>query len=148
MPSVSGYLNPPPENRRAAWAAAAPAERRTSFSGSLLPYASELQAFDTPLHGETGVDRDGRFVIDLPDVPNSYHDGGGHPLPPQVVLRWAAEGRLHERAFSVPSARHPYRSLTPSCSQVRQSAAFDEVQTQEAYLRADAWKPRDDRFVA
>ncbi|AUF82348.1 hypothetical protein TetV_256 [Tetraselmis virus 1] len=149
MPTISGKVWPIPENKTVHWIGAKPLELMTSFSGSGMPYANEEQAWhETPLKGSVTVDETGYFEITFDKIPNMYHkDSSEHPLPPQIVLYWEHGGEMYEKAVPLNADPRPYRTLRPACSQVKGSTQFEDIQTQERYLRADAWKPDDSKFV-
>ena len=142
---VTGFVQPPPDDGVVKWVAAAPPDRRQSFSGSGLPFGSEDQAFyNTPNAGEMRVGLDGHYRIEMNGAPNSYHDGPtAHPVPPQVHLHWANAGPDHTDTVSIPHATETARSLFPSCFQNRPASQFEDIMTQEQYLRAERYMPPD-----
>lgn len=130
--TVTGTARPLPDDMQVRWMAAAPPDRRTSFSGSGLPFASQDQAFHAPQAGVQAVDPSGQYTIVL-EAPNSFHVGASdHPVPPQVVVEWTSRGKSHSRTLSVAAATEPGRSLRRPCFD--QESAFADVMGQEAYL--------------
>lgn len=141
--TVTGRAHPLPDDMQVRWIAASPPDRRTSFSGSGLPFASQEQAFHAPQSGVRPVDPSGKFVIEL-EAPNSFHVGSSeHPVPPQVVVEWVVRGRSHTRTLSVAAATEPSRSLRKPCFD--EESAFADVMGQEAYLNSGRYTPPEGR---
>lgn len=72
------------------WWAACPAEYRSSYAGSGLPFPSPEVAYDnTPNHGELVLSRDETsFSFELDAMPNAYYVGNGTLyLEPNLQLR-------------------------------------------------------------
>jgi hypothetical protein len=125
--------------------AAAPVDRRTSFSGSGMPYADEEQAFyDSPNTGSANVEGDGSFAIRM-KVPSSYYIGLGTVLvPPTVYIKYAQEDEIKTFKIIVdgPVA---FRMLTYPMHPKRASPEFYSVnpkplpRTQEQILRASGY---------
>lgn len=137
--TVKGVAAPLPDDMRVRWRAAAPPDRRTSFSGSALPFASVSQAFHAPQSGGAAVGPGGSYEIEL-EVPNSYHvRSSEHPVPPQLVVEWVSSGRPHSRTVSLATGTEPARSLRPACTDAE--LALDDVMTQEAYLYLRKYEP-------
>lgn len=95
---------------RLSYLAAAPAERRASFTGSCLPFANEQQAFArTPTRGALSVDDDGRFSLRF-RVPGSYYSDLGTTLvAPTLYVRGADDGEV---GSVIVGASVPFRTLT------------------------------------
>lgn len=129
--------------------ASAPPDRRASFSGSGMPFASASQAFfNTPNQGQVALATDGTFEVRLAAHPNSYYAGIGTVLvPPCVHVMYTCRGVLHRAAIKVAEVGVPFRLLTyPS---TRSGPEFYDVpeqlaMTQEAIFRASAF-PTDNR---
>jgi hypothetical protein len=123
--------------------AAAPADYRSSFSGSGLPFASAEQAFyNTPNSGTADVDIDGAFAVRL-YYPNSYYVGlGSGKVPPTLHMTYLMDGKERQHAARIGNGV-PFRSL--SYPRKRTGADFYEddeqrpVMSQEAILRASAY---------
>ena len=102
------------------WWAASPADHRTSYSGSGLPFASARMAYEnTPNKGAvrltpsvvTGVLHAG-FDIALESLPNSYYVGNGTIyLSPRVQIR-LQRGDVVSQYEVVISSGVPFRHLT------------------------------------
>ena len=136
--TVRGTARPLPDDMEVRWISAAPPDRRTSFSGSGLPFSSQEQAFHSAPHGVARVDPSGAYEIRLEGVPNSYHvRSSEHPVPPQVTVEWTSRGRRHLETIGVGRATEPSRSLRASCLDHR--ASFSDVRTQEDYLRSSGY---------
>lgn len=90
-------VSPPPrDGTTIRYIAAAPADRRSSFTGSGLPFANERQAFtNTPNSGEV-VGGGGSLKITLQGAPNAYYAGLGTLLiPPHVRVEYVDESGTH-----------------------------------------------------
>ena len=112
----NGELSIVPDGRMAHYIAAAPADYRSSFSGSGMPFANSEQAFyGTPNRGRVRVDADGRFTVRL-RMPNSYYVNLGTTLvPPTLHLFYSVHGKRDRAAFRV-SHPIPFRTLTYQAS--------------------------------
>ena len=130
--------------------AAAPPDYRASFSGSGLPYSSQLQAFEnTPNRGTVKVSLDGSFTIKLM-TPNAYYVGLGTVyVPPTLYIEYETPSGHRRNVNLKLSDGIPYRSLTwPGPGQkttVRGNAMFYGTQfdlpirSQEQVLRDSAY---------
>lgn len=132
---------------RLRYLAAAPPDRRGSFSGSGLPFASSAQAFfNSPNQGQAEVRTDGTFEIRLARHPNSYYSGIGTVLvPPCVHVAYKCRGRPYRAVVQIEDAAVPFRLLTYPSG--RSGPMFYHVpeqpaRTQEAILRSTAF-PED-----
>ena len=122
--------------------ASAPANYRTSFPGSGLPFPSAHTAInDTMNKGTTSVGASGNFTIKI-KYPNSYYTGlGTVKVPPTVYCKYNVNGQ--EKNFQITLGEGiPYRRLTyPIEKRPRNSATFYEdgwkmpVRTQEQILK-------------
>lgn len=135
---VRGLAMPVPDDLRVSWTAAAAPDRRTSYSGYGMPYASRSQAYHGPQTGTATTDSTGRFAVSL-RLPNSYHAGTSElPVPPQVLVEWVSGGRRHRQTLLVPGSA-PRRTLwgAPPAEQT----AFSDVVSQEALIRSLWYTP-------
>jgi hypothetical protein len=148
----------PDEGTQIVYFAAAPADRRASFSGAGLPFASFEQAMHetpnrgvvTPLADQPGVDT--QVTVQLAAVPNAYYASLGTVyVPPTLYLRFVSGGKAYTQAVPVPGQfGAPYRTLTYpgfSNTRARRDATFYEVpeqpaRSQEAILRASEYPER------
>lgn len=139
-------LPPPAEGTLVQYIAAAAAERRSSFTGSCLPFMSEAQAFqNTPNQGEFRASGgDGTFKVTLETLPNAYYVGLGTVLiqPALHVRYYDAKGVEWRGGVQLPSLGFPYRTLTYPAQ--RSSVEFyrcpDRVaRSQESILRASSY---------
>lgn len=140
---IQGVIPDPVDGNTIAFIAAAPADYRTSFAGSALPFANREHAFeDTPNKGEVPVGANGAFTIPL-FYPNSYYIGLGSVLiPPTLVISYVSAGT--EKTINIEVAPSvPYRMLThPPERTSTMFYAGDEdlpVRTQEQVLRDSAY---------
>lgn len=125
------------------WQAAAPNDRRASYSGSGLPHASSAIAFcATPLSGQIDVSIvGGGFSFVLQETPGSFYDFCGTVLvPPSVKFTWTEHGEAHAQWLQVAEPI-PYRTNT--YPNLRKDAGFYDndlpVRSQEAILRSAAY---------
>lgn len=146
---VRGRLRgPAPDGGVVHFYAAAPAERRASFTGSGLPFATAEQAFfRTPNRGTLAVGPDGAFEARL-RAPNAYAVGLGTALvPPTLYLWYTSGGARYEAQTPVGDVAVPFRALTwpqrpPAAA--RKDATFYTpvdvfVRSQEQILRDGAY---------
>lgn len=122
--------------------AAAPVERRASYTGSGLPYASASMAFEnTPNKGTASI-VNGYVKVTL-RCPNSYYVGLGTVLvPPTLYLTYYVAG-VHKQSNVLIGKGIPYRSLTYPASR-SQASFYDNIQrlpvrSQEQVLRDSAF---------
>jgi hypothetical protein len=136
--TVTGQALPLPDNRKIEWIAASPPDRRTSFSGSGIPFASEEQAFGgAAQRGVADVSETGHFSVTVM-APNSYHVRSSEaPLAPRLFVFWEAECASHKMAIPIPDASVPGRSLRDPVTEL--DVSYPDVQTQERYLRSSAY---------
>jgi hypothetical protein len=131
--------------------AAAPADRRGSFSGSGLPFADAKQALDrTPNRGVAKPDpATGVYTVRL-RMPNAYYAGlGTVRIEPTLYLYYTThQGATRRTASIVVSPGIPYRTLTYPAS--RRGAAFYTLandglplRSQEEIIRASAYPKQD-----
>ena len=124
--------------------AAAPADRRSSFTGSGLPFPHE--SFGTA-QGPTAVSLGpgGTFEVAI-EEPNAWHDADGALRGPELRLTVSRSGGAKPAVHRVPlpdSARIPSRSLT--YLHAMDPVAFNddiaryESRSQEEVLRASAY---------
>ena len=118
-------------DKRVYYIAAAPADHRATFTGSGLPFANQLQAFEgTPNVGVVNVNElDNSFEIELM-TPNSYMVGLGSVLvPPTLYMEYLDGDRKVRRIAIKVSNGIPYRMLTyPMVPRPRSSVQFYDSQ--------------------
>lgn len=92
--------------------AASPPDYRYNYSGSALPWANPIQAFqNTPNKGSVGEINGNSFSIQLLH-PNSYYIGLGTILvPPMISLFYKSGGEEKTRSIKIGNSI-PYRHLT------------------------------------
>ena len=127
--------------------AATPADHRATFTGSGLPFANQLQAFDnTPNVGSVQLKQDNSFEIFLL-TPNSYMVGlGSIQVPPTLYLSYSNEDEETKIVTIQVSKGIQYRSMTyPSTPRARDGPEFYDsqfylpVRTQEEILLEAAY---------
>lgn len=95
------------------FAAAAPAERRGSATGSLLPFANERQALDGTLNAGV-AQRDGFGYTAKIRCPNSYYTSLGTKLvPPSLHVAYETGAGLRARGLAKVAEPVPFRTLAP-----------------------------------
>jgi hypothetical protein len=146
---VKGVIEDIVKGGKIVYVAAAPADHRASYTGSGLPFANQLQAFDnTPNRGEVILGPHNSFEIDL-IMPNSYMVGlGSVKVPPTLYVEYVNREDEVELISIRLSEGIPYRTMTwPMDPRARSGADFYdsqfylEVRSQEKILR-DAGYPR------
>jgi hypothetical protein len=110
---VSGKIKDDVKDNKLHFMAAAPPDYRASYSGSALPFTSQLQAFDnTPNRGIVKVSPTGEFTISLM-TPNAYYVGLTTVyVPPMLFLEYATPNGDRRNINIRLSDGIPYRSLT------------------------------------
>lgn len=110
---VQGRITEQIKDNTVYFIAASPPDYRATFSGSGLPFYSQVQAFEnTPNKGKIVVSIGVEFQIELM-MPNSYYVGLGTVyVPPTLYLEYFnAEGQKRNVSIKL-SDGIPYRSLT------------------------------------
>lgn len=131
--------------------AACPHDSRTSWSGSGLPFASPIQAFEnTPNRHVVELGFNNKFETIL-SIPNSYYVGLGTVLiPPTVFIRYSNGDKYNLIQIKISNGI-PYRSLTYPISteyKSRYGPDFYEndnltVRSQEQILKDSAFPVKD-----
>lgn len=139
------------------YVAACPTDRRASFAGSALPFASAKQAFDgTPFRGRARLALgDGgatTYEIHLPGgrLPGAFYaDMKGTLIPPTVFLWWRDACGSVKRGRVLVGEAPPFRSISmPRRPEggPRTVATYDAeypvIRSQEAILIASAYPSR------
>jgi hypothetical protein len=130
--------------------ASSPPDYHYNYSGSALPFANPLQAFEgTPNKGVIQL-LENSFTLKL-QYPNSYYVGLGTALvPPSVTLRYKCNGNEKVNIIKIAEAV-PYRLLTYQRSETynRNSPLFyygtDQlpIRTQEQILRGGGYPSKN-----
>ena len=111
---VRGRVNDYIKDGKLYYIAAAPPDYRATFSGSGLPFANQVQAFQhTPNKGYVTVNGYGsEFEINLM-TPNAYYVGLGTVyVPPTLYLEFVSQNGVKRNVSVKLSDGIPYRSLT------------------------------------
>lgn len=128
---IIGRIEDHLSDKRVFYIAAAPADHRATYTGSGLPFANQLQAFEgTPNVGVAEVnEHDNSFEIELM-TPNSYIVGlGSVVVPPTLYLEYLDGDRKIRRTSIKVSNGIPYRMLTyPMVPRPRAGADFYDSQ--------------------
>lgn len=107
---VTVILTPTPSDGRVMFLAAPPCERRSSFTGSCLPFPSEQHALErTPNRGIASSKTD-RFTCILPKgVPGVYHSIDGFTLlPPMLHVVYKSNNRSLNKCSAPIFSHHPF----------------------------------------
>lgn len=127
---LKGTIKDDVKDGKVYYIAAAGPDRRATFTGSGLPFANQIQAFDnTPNVGQVDLDMSNSFTIKLV-TPNSYMVGlGSVTIPPTVFLKYLRPNG-EERKISIKVAEPiAYRSLTyPLDPRPRKDSTFYDTQ--------------------
>lgn len=129
--------------------AAAPLERRASFTGSGLPFANASQAFDnTPNKGSIELGFMNKFEFSV-IMPNTYCVGLGTVEVPPTVFIMYNNGDENKKVGVRVGSSCPYRSLTYPTGRDNGTARKDcmfykgleklPVRTQEQIIRDSAY---------
>lgn len=149
---VSGEIKDTVKNNTIYYIAANGPDRRASFTGSGLPFANQIQAFEnTPNMGKVEL-IDNKFEIKLV-TPNSYMIGlGSVTVPPTLFISYFNQEGIKKSLDIKVAEPIPYRSLTyPVNPRARKDATFYDSQfhlvpkTQEQILY-DSSYPCDGRM--
>jgi hypothetical protein len=140
---VKGTISDNVVDGRIRYVASAPIDRRSSFTGSGLPFANAQQAFDnTPNKGNIELRSNNTFEIKINEIPNSYYAGLGTVLvPPSVFIMYHDGNEIKKMCIQIAEPI-PYRMLTYPMSNTfaRKDAQFYAggfelpVRTQEQIL--------------
>lgn len=138
-------VSPIPDGGRIRWAAAAPAERNSSESGSCLPFANAAMAFegsrasrgDASTASVAGGGGGVAFEIRLRAVPNSFYtDLGSRLVPPSLYVSFEHEGRTMQGSATLVGGV-PFRSLTYPAIRKHASASLYDVPPRAARSQAE-----------
>jgi hypothetical protein len=109
--TVRAELSEPCDGQSLLYLAARPADRRASFSGSMLPFPTESAAMsETPNAGAAVAGPDGAFTINML-FPNSYYRGMRF-VEPTLFVYYTSRGREVVTSVKVGDAV-PHRDLVP-----------------------------------
>lgn len=133
---ISGKINDTVKDSTLYYKAASPPDRRCSFTGSGLPYATEEMAFyNTPNKGFVELKENNTFEFYI-FVPSAYYKNLGNDIIDPTIYFKYHNGSEYVYSDVVITKRIPFRSLT--YNQNRTSPDFYEndygVKTQEAIL--------------
>ncbi len=127
---IVGKLEDSVSDKRIFYIAASPADHRSTYTGSGLPFANQVQAFEsTPNIGVVELSSDNTFEIELM-TPNSYIVGlGSVVVPPTLYLEYLDGERKVRRVQIKVSNGIPYRTMTyPMVPRPRSSVDFYDTQ--------------------
>lgn len=126
---IEGQINDTVKDNTIFYIAAAGPDRRATFTGSGLPFANQLQAFEnTPNIGEVML-KDNRFVINL-ITPNSYMVGlGSVTVPPTLIISYFKNNGQKQTISVEVGESIAYRTMTyPLYPRPRRDASFYDTQ--------------------
>lgn len=140
---IVGKVNENVKDATLTFSASAPCDRRTSFSGSGLPFPNAEQAFDnSPNVGSIKLGRNNTFILEML-IPNSYYMGLGTILiPPTVYFTYNNGYAVKNQSIKICDSI-PYRTLTYPVSRVNCSfySSFSTlpVRGQEEILQSNKY---------
>lgn len=109
---VTGTIKDNVKDGRIAFLAAAPIDRRSSFSGSGLPFTSPEQAFyNTPNSGTVELALNNKFTIKI-SMPGSFYEKLGTVLVPPTLFLHYNDGQKNKTIDIILSNGVPFRTLT------------------------------------
>lgn len=124
-----------PDNKKLYYIAAAPADVRTTFTGSGLPFISVDQAFcGTPNSGV--VDAPAKRVVLELSHPNKVYEMSVMCIPPSVFLMYTSNGEKQYHQVKLSDYAYPSRDVLYTKQEPRD---FTLVKTQEEYLLETAY---------
>lgn len=146
--TIEGNINETVKGGKISFQAANPCDRRSSFSGSGLPFANYQQAFEkSPNVGDTELGLTNMFKIQIL-LPNSYYISLGTVLVCPTIFIEFNNGQKKKIVPIELNRSVPYRTLTYPISQhhaSRNSPSFYEgmyklpVRTQDQILKDSAY---------
>jgi hypothetical protein len=144
---IEGQIKDKVKDNKISYLAAAGPDRRATFTGSGLPFADQLQAFEnTPNIGTIELSYDNKFKIPL-ITPNSYMVGLGSVQIDPTLYIFYINSDGEKKTLSIKVAEPiPYRLMTyPTYPRPRADATFYDTQfdlipkTQEQILYDSAY---------
>jgi hypothetical protein len=109
---IRGKITEGVDDARLFYFAAAPADKRQSFSGSGLPFSDADQAFfSSPNVGSVKLSGDNGFDIEIV-TPNAYYVGLGSQYVPPTLHVWYTKGGKRKDAAIKVNNGIPFRMLT------------------------------------
>lgn len=115
---IYGKVTEHVKDKTLTFAASSPCDRRTSFSGSGLPFPNAHFGFEnSPNVGSLKLSDDNSFILEM-QTPNSYYMGLGTLLIPPTVYFTYNNGYATKKVAVVVCDSIPYRSLTYPGSRV------------------------------
>jgi hypothetical protein len=91
--------------------AAAPPDRRYSYSGSALPFPNHDQAFENSKNEGKAEYLNGKYYIRLDDMPNAFYTNlGADLIPPSIFVSFKSKGQSLKYTLQI-SDGVPFRSL-------------------------------------
>lgn len=154
--TVQGNIDDTIQRGRIIYKAANPCDRRSSFSGSGLPFSSYHQAFEkSPNMGEIELQSNNTFKIDIL-TPNSYYISLGTVLVCPTLFIEYSNGQMNKTIPIKINNSIPFRSLTYPISKKhisRESPMFYDgmhklpVRSQAQILFDSAYKMSGDNHI-
>ena len=140
---IVGKVNENVKDLTLTFSASAPCDRRTSFSGSGLPFPNAEYAFDnSPNVGSIKLGQNNSFILEM-SIPNSYYMGLGTILiPPTIYFTYNNGYAIKKQSVQICDSI-PYRSLTYPSSRTSPSfySSFSTlpVRGQEEILKSNKY---------
>lgn len=145
--TIQGFFTTKIDDDRFDYVASNPADYRSSFSGSGLPYASVSQAFDsTPNKGTVKVGSDNSFKFQIA-MPNKYYDID-KLVKPNVTLIYKIYGKMNKIDITLEDP-FPFRTLKPTedYSPLFYQNEGLKIRTQEQILRESELNSDHEKFI-
>tara|TARA_B100000405_G_scaffold247306_1_gene180737 strand:+ start:4562 stop:5077 length:516 start_codon:yes stop_codon:yes gene_type:complete len=121
--------------------AASPADYRTSFSGSGLPYANKSQAYqNTPNSGTATVSKESKMFSIKISRPNAYYENDVL-VSPYLLLLYSKNGQENTLKIQLGETQFLYRTLKreEGYDEMFYSVDDREVKSQEKILRQSSY---------
>ena len=92
--------------------AAAPAESRSSYSGSALPFANKEQAlYNTPNTGQTTLSDIGEYEFEIKKPNTFYQDFSRDIVPPMVFVQYTDNKNIEKTRSITIDNKIPYNKF-------------------------------------
>lgn len=148
---IQGYINDNVKDNVLTFMAASPPDKRTSFSGSGLPFPSAKFAFENTSNiGSVKLSSSNSFIIVM-KVPNSYYVGLGSLLVPPTLYLSYNDGIKIKKANIKLCNYIPYRTLT--YPNARQNSMFYKsfmtlpIRGQEEIIRSSEYPTNKNEYA-
>lgn len=138
---VNGKFSEEVDGNIVEYIAASPADYRTSFSGSGLPYSNKSQAYqNTPNSGTATVEKESKMFSIKISRPNAYYESDAL-ISPYLLLLYTKNGQEKTLKIQLGDTLFPYRALKreEGYDEMFYSVDDREVRSQEKILRQSSY---------